>query len=110
MSDSDVVEVYLATDEPQAYFLKNLLEDSGIKANVVNDMLVIPAGETVAPRIWVSQADEARAREILLGWEDSQDEPASTTEEATWKCSGCGADVEADFEVCWNCEQPRSET
>ena len=25
-----------------------------------------------------------------------------------WRCSQCGAEVEDDFEVCWNCSTARS--
>lgn len=107
MSEAEIVEVYLAADDSEAYFVKNLLEDAGIKAQVVNDMLVLPPGETMSPRVWVSHADEARAREIILKWEDERDEQHTEPEKAPWKCPACGEDVEADFEVCWNCERPR---
>ncbi len=28
----------------------------------------------------------------------------------TWECSGCHESVTVDFEICWNCQQPREGT
>lgn len=39
--------------------------------------------------------------------------PGVRTDEAladhgeVWKCSGCQESVTVDFEICWNCQQPR---
>src|SRR5205085_2222553 len=84
MTKSEITEVYSAADDAEAYFVKNLLEDAGIKAQVVNDQSwVAPgAGDSMAPRIWVSQADERRARELVLRWED---EHTPAADEDEWK-------------------------
>ncbi|NQV27576.1 MAG: DUF2007 domain-containing protein [Rhodopirellula sp.] len=35
----------------------------------------------------------------------SDEEPAETGE--VWECSNCHEEVTVDFEICWNCQQPR---
>ena len=35
MHKDDIVEVYIAADAPQAYFLRNMLVDAGITAEVL---------------------------------------------------------------------------
>ena len=55
--------------------LSGLLEEAGINARVVGEVLGnaaggLPLGEATAPRIWVLGNDAARAREIIGRWRD----------------------------------------
>ena len=113
MPDDDVIEVYIAADAPQAHFLRNMLADEGITAQVVggtiSSHLGLPAGVESAPAVLVHRSDEKRARELLAEWEQEQLQPRRDDEPPeTWKCSACGELVDADFELCWNCQNPRS--
>lgn len=115
-AETELIEVYSAGDLTEAYFLRDRLEEAGIKARVVGDALVtgagvLPVGEETAPRIWVFQPDETRARELLAEYEQVHRRPHTEEDEtpaATWKCPTCGEDVESDFDVCWNCQTPRN--
>lgn len=110
-TDAELVEVYSAADIAEAHFLQSMLEDAGIKARVVGDTLsgMIPPGEETAPRVWVFQPDEAVAKELLAEYErvHRRPHPDDDVPAETWKCPTCGEAVEADFELCWNCQTPR---
>jgi hypothetical protein len=65
--------VYSARDVVEAYSLCAALKEEGIQARVVGENLgsaagALPLGEATAPRVWVLQADEARARELIARW------------------------------------------
>lgn len=113
-SDDEIVEVYSAADLAEAALLRDLLEDAGIRARIVGDQLqgavgMLPPGEETAPKLWVFHADEGRARDLLGEYERRHNapHPDDDTPAATWECPTCGEEVEADFELCWNCQTPR---
>jgi hypothetical protein len=113
MEGDEVVEVYLATDSPQAHFVRNLLVDAGIDARVVggtvSSSLGLPQGIESAPAVLVHKADEARARALVDDFEKRNLQPHSDDEpRQAWKCPSCGELVDADFELCWNCQNPRT--
>jgi hypothetical protein len=65
-----IVEFCSAANAVEAYIIRALLEEAGIQARVVGDLLgnaagMLPLGETLAPRIWVRECDAAYAREII---------------------------------------------
>ncbi|MFN0053371.1 MAG: DUF2007 domain-containing protein [Planctomycetales bacterium] len=109
-SDDDIVEVYSAGNVAEAQFLCDLLEEAGIRARSVGGLLanLPPLGEDTMPRVWVFRADEDRARELIDEYERVHSAPHSDqdTPAATWTCPTCGQDVDADFELCWNCQTP----
>ncbi|MGQ0635255.1 MAG: putative signal transducing protein [Planctomycetaceae bacterium] len=110
-TDDDIVEVYSAADVTEAYFLRDLLADQGIQSQVVGDALPnLPPGQESAPRLWVHRRDESRAKNVLEEYERRQraPHPFSDARDA-WKCPNCGELVEADFDLCWNCQTPRKE-
>lgn len=112
MNETDIVEVYCAPNTVEAYALKNVLEDAGIRTRVVGDMLQaatgdLPLGFDSQPRLWVARSDETRAKQLLDECEQSHQIAQDGVAAATWRCAHCGEEVESDFEVCWNCEQPR---
>lgn len=65
-----VVELCSAGNALEAYALYDILQEAGIQARIVGELLgsaagSLPLGETVAPRIWVREADAERAREVI---------------------------------------------
>ena len=70
-ADADrVVEVYSAANSVEAHGLHGILEERGIRAEVVGESLAnaagrLPLGQSIAPRIWVREGDAGRAREII---------------------------------------------
>lgn len=110
MGDNDVVQVYVAQQPQQAHFLCNLLADSGIEARVLGEPLALagPPASTQSGVLWVRRQDAERARQILTDWEQEQSKPHTDTDPtATWKCAACGELVDDEFELCWNCQNPR---
>ena len=111
MGDETNVEVYWSADAQDAHLVEGILEDAGIAARVVGEMLQAGAGELAmgpgsSPRVWVSETDQARARTIVAEWEKQRraDRSAVAT---PWKCAQCGEDVEGNFDICWNCQSAK---
>jgi len=70
VDNSQIVEVYAARDAVEAHAIRNELGHAEIEARVVGDMLrwvagELPFGHHTAPRVWVREEDEERAREII---------------------------------------------
>jgi hypothetical protein len=110
-NEEDIVEVYSAANVTEAHFLRDLLTEQGIEAQVVGESLPsLPPGQESAPRLWVHRRDEQRAQAMLEEYERRQQAPHPDAEPRNaWKCPTCGELVEADFELCWNCQTPRKE-
>jgi len=64
-----VVEVFSAANVVEAHSVRARLEEAGIATQIVGESLGNAAGwlpfGDIAPRIWVRQADEALAREVI---------------------------------------------
>jgi len=89
----------------QAAIWADTLRAAGIPCSVRNTALSGALGEIpfleCAPQIWLErEADEARARQILLELQAPARGPA-------WRCSGCGEILEAQFGSCWRCGASR---
>jgi rubrerythrin len=111
MHESEIVNVYLAGTLVEAEFLRNVVSDAGIESRVVGAGSVM-AGmlphEEHTPCLWVHRSDESRARQLLADFEKNRARPRSESEPSeTWKCAACGELVDDDFELCWNCQNPR---
>jgi hypothetical protein len=86
MTTDRVVEVFSAANVFEANRLCALLEEEGIRAKVVGDMLGNAAGwlppRETAPRVWVRQQDESRARQIIDAWGHEAYSDASSVDES----------------------------
>ena len=109
----DLERVYVAANAIEARFLYGLLEREGIHVQIVGENLVGGYGELPAeaqqPELFAPPEEAGRAREILEDYEEKRAEGYPVTEVPTWTCENCGEQVEAQFEVCWNCESVRPE-
>lgn len=108
MSD-DIVEVYSAANEADAHIMALMLQENGLKPEIVGEGLPFVGSEPSAgwlkgTRIWVREEDAARARELIddaiaaRSHADSQ-----PLDPRGWTCPKCDAEVEAGFDVCWKC-------
>ena len=101
-------EVYTARDHTEAHFIKNLLENAGIRVRVRGELLVglgIPVGDRF-PSIWVKDdADFDRAREVVDKFLEAQEEAAKNP--VYWQCPKCGESIEDQFMECWKCSTAR---
>jgi len=59
------VRVWVGLDLLQTQMMKQMLLDSGIECSADRDLGVLPVGEFGEIGLWVSTADEAKARELL---------------------------------------------
>ncbi|MEM8883858.1 MAG: DUF2007 domain-containing protein [Planctomycetota bacterium] len=103
----DFVDVYVARNTRIAHEVRAHLEAEGIVAEIINETLQSALGEVgigpmVNPRILVNAADEERARAVCERY-DAGPGPAGEP----WTCANCGAEVDGNFDICWNCESPR---
>lgn len=71
MDDDALVEIYLAESSHQAHFLRNMLEDHGIDAKVLDEFsnLGVLPGDPEPPCLWVRRRDGLAARSILEEWD-----------------------------------------
>jgi len=91
-------------NEVEAASAQALLEQSGIVSTLLGGQIrttlsyVGTAVEYV--KLMVAQDDVTAARD-LLAREDQ--EASGRTVRSAWTCPLCGSDVDAGFDVCWNC-------
>lgn len=67
---SRLVEVYCANDVPEAYLIKHMLEENGIKVGLQNENLQsvvggVPVGIATQPRLMVFEESYEQARSII---------------------------------------------
>jgi hypothetical protein len=96
--------VYTAHTLIDAYMMRDLLTDAGIRCAIFNEHSAGALGELPYteswPQIWIYQEMHGeRARSLLDDFEkqSSGDQPVM--------CDQCGEPGPAGFETCWNCGQ-----
>jgi len=100
MSDpKNLVRVYRAANAPDAYMVKNLLEQEGIDA-VVSEIVEPLPGTVDPPEVFVRQEDLPRAQPVVEEYDRQQ---VDRTERAEWTCPKCGATVVGTFDECDVC-------
>jgi hypothetical protein len=106
MTDLELREVYSASNAQEAYLVSGVLEQAGIVSRVVGDelqnALELAAG-AMNPRVWVRSEDFERAQAIIAELEQDRTSPDAPG----WTCPQCGERNEAEFDVCWKCQQER---
>ena len=96
--------VYRAGNSPEAYLLKGMLEQYGVRVRIVGDGLSSGLGELPADVIQVDievdVAHEALARALIDEYERGGVDTVTPVE---WNCPRCGEKNPPAFDVCWNC-------
>jgi len=91
--------------------LKRILEDQGVKVLLKNAPSSAGAGDPLSamsaasfacPEVWVADENYEVAAEVAAGMKLSQESTG-----APWTCAHCGETVDAELNVCWNCETPQ---
>jgi hypothetical protein len=90
------------TDRTQAFLLRDLLAQHGIKAHVFNQNMSSIVGDVppdvALPQVWLDDdADRDRAAEIL------RDYRVARNRDGVLFCGACREENPATFELCWNC-------
>ena len=106
-------KLYAAGTAMEAQLLVAALEDHGIRAVVMGELLGmargdLPMTQETLPSVWVSRGDVERAMQIVQDFVTQEHRP-DEAEPQPWACPSCGEEVEGVFDVCWNCQTARPE-
>jgi hypothetical protein len=105
---SSMLKFYEARDSLEARQLVDALAAHHIEATVLGEYLSGAAGELSAlnfPWVWlINNGDLKIAQDVLEGFLASR---GSLPAKGPWVCSACGAQVDAGFEICWQCGEAR---
>jgi len=97
-----VKRVFSSYNQTVVYHARNLLETSGIHVLMKNAILSSAMGELppaeCQAELWVDDADQKRAEEILA---------ATSASGPDWTCA-CGEKLAPQFTQCWRCGSYRS--
>ncbi|HMJ11910.1 MAG TPA: DUF2007 domain-containing protein [Polyangiaceae bacterium] len=98
--------LYRASNLAEAHLLKDLLEEDGLGACIVNENLWPLAGElpfgSVVPEVWVVDSrDVFMARAVLRDYLERKAQ--APREDRT--CNACGETSPSNFELCWRCRR-----
>ena len=103
-----MLKFYEARDSLEARQLIDALDAHGIEATVLGEYLSGAAGELPAvnyPWVWlINNGDLDNAQGVLDGFLASR---GSLPKAGPWKCTLCGAEVDAGFDICWQCGAAR---
>ncbi len=92
--------VYSASNLSLVSVFRNLLEAQGITCWIRNEFLMAGSGEIPPiecwPQLCVEDDDYPEAKRVV-------DEALSEQELPTWRCDGCGEELEGQFTECWKC-------
>lgn len=95
---------YQARDDLEAQLLIDFLSASHIHATLLGRYQSGAAGELSVvsyPWVWLMEdRDMLRARQLLDEFKQQQ---AGSQDSAPWHCVQCGNNVEAGFDLCWQC-------
>jgi hypothetical protein len=104
-------KIYSSHDGAMIDYLQKTLTHEGIACVLKNQYLAGGAGELPPtecwPEIWITDNRQAAAahriiEDLLTHW------PQHAEQQSAWYCPACGADNEAQFTACWQCEQERA--
>jgi len=101
-------KLYEAQDRIEAQILVDYLLAMEVKSVIVGDYLAGAIGELPAniyPEVWVVR-DEDLTRSLQLLSEFTKIN-MKKAENGPWCCPNCGEEVDAGFDICWNCATPR---
>jgi hypothetical protein len=90
------------TDRTQAFLLRDLLAQHGIRAHVFNQNMSSIVGDVppdvALPQVWLDDdADRDRAGEVL------RDYRVACNRDGVIFCGACREENPATFELCWSC-------
>jgi hypothetical protein len=99
-----LVQIYRATNLPQAYFVRNLLLEEGIESRVTEPNEPLEGIGITPHEVLVRQADAARAQQVVKEYEQQQQQRARRPD---WTCPACSAHVPGIHDECDDCGAPR---
>jgi ribosomal protein S14 len=99
--------LYRAKDLAEAHLLRDLLEEDGLHACIVNENLASLAGELpfglIFPEVWITDSrDLFMARAVLKDYLQRKGAP----DRGERRCVACGEESPGNFDLCWSCRRP----
>ena len=106
--DLQLVEVYRATNSPEAQTICCALQDAGVLAQIEGEMLqgvigAVPTGWNTGPRLMVPESQFALARKVLLQAAEERRQTSSEATDETTRCLACGSKMAESQAQCANC-------
>jgi hypothetical protein len=103
-------KVHTADSILEIAHLRNVLESEGIACVIRNDRLGGAIGEIPFvecwPELWIVENGYAiKARDLIAAVHG-----AGAVRGEDWQCERCGERIEAQFEECWHCAAPATES
>jgi hypothetical protein len=104
-------EAYRAANLPEAHLVAGLMRQVGLSVTMRNADVLSAAGElpphSVLPTLWVrGESEFGRAREVVALYEQRLGD-ATLANLPDWTCASCGEISPGNFELCWQCREPR---
>ena len=100
-------KLYQCRDLIEAQLIKDYLLSRHIETVIHGDYLSGAAGELAAmqfPELWLTdERDHDLALKMIGEFKQMGVEDASPA----WQCDSCGEEVDAGFDLCWNCSSSR---
>ena len=92
-----VERFYTAFNRFDAYLLLHRLQHAGVAAHISTSTGDVPP-DIAQPQVWLEHAtDRPRAERVLAALQEERRKTGSR------RCSACGEDNPANFELCWSC-------
>ncbi|HEV3239463.1 MAG TPA: hypothetical protein VG429_03605 [Casimicrobiaceae bacterium] len=93
---------YIGLNRFDAYLLLHRLQHAGVVAHIFNEHMQSIVGdvppEVAQPQVWLERpADRQRAERVLAALQSERRQSGNV------RCSACGEDNPANFELCWRC-------
>ena len=106
-----MTRVFVAQHPTEAHMVVGLLASRGIGAEVHGESLFsvrgeVPVTPATLPTVWVLNDTDAESARAILRDRGPSSEPGLGAEQP-WKCGHCGEMVDPQFDMCWNCGNPR---
>ena len=93
--------LYSAHTRVDEWLLRDRLLHANIEAHVFNQHMSSIVGDVppdvAGPQVWVDDEDYARAKDVLTAFD------AERARAGSRRCSHCGEENPATFELCWKC-------
>jgi hypothetical protein len=98
----NVERFYIALNRFDAYLLLHRLQHAGVVAHIFNEHMQSIVGdvppEVAQPQVWLERpADRQRAERVLAALQSERRQSGNV------RCTACGEDNPANFELCWRC-------
>jgi hypothetical protein len=106
-------KVYIAQNPADAHFVAGILQERGIKCEVLGEELwgargALSVSPDTLPAVWI-QDDNRHEQALNLIRQIENKTLNAPAGDSPWKCPNCGEKMEAQYTDCWKCGTSRPE-